>query len=123
MYQFSFEKLTAYQLSKKLVSEVYHLLEKFPNTEKYGLCSQIQRSIVSVPSNIAEQSGRISKKERAHFIEISYGSLMEAYCQLEIAVELKYIDDIEFQTLKPQFMEIAKMLSGLRKSFVPEEPK
>ncbi|MCH5346660.1 MAG: four helix bundle protein [Muribaculaceae bacterium] len=120
MYQFSFEKLTAYQFSKKLVRDVYNLLEKFPNTEKYGLCSQIQRSIVSVPSNIAEQSGRISKKERAHFIEISYGSLMEAYCQLEIAVELKYIDDIEFQTLKPQFMEIAKMLSGLRRSFIEQ---
>ena len=55
---YSFEKLNAWQEAKKLVVDVYHLLDSFPNFEKYALCDQIRRAIVSVPSNISEGSGR-----------------------------------------------------------------
>ena len=84
---YSFEKLKVWQEAKKLVVDVYHLLDNFPKFEKYALCDQIRRAIVSVPSNIAEGSGRRSLKEQIHFLEIAYGSLMETYNQLLIAIE------------------------------------
>ena len=87
---YSFEKLKVWQEAKKLVVDVYHLLDNFPKFEKYALCDQIRRAIVSVPSNIAEGSGRRSLKEQIHFLEISYGSLMETYNQLRIAIDLTY---------------------------------
>ena len=85
--------MNAWQEARKLVVEVYQLLDNFPNFEKYALCDQIRRAIVSVPSNLAEGSGRISLKEQLHFFEISYGSLMETYNQLMIAADLKYIGE------------------------------
>lgn len=64
---YSFQKLTVWQESKKLVVDVYHLLENFPNFEKYALCDQIRRAIVSVPSNIAEGFERTGNKEFINF--------------------------------------------------------
>lgn len=68
MEEFSFEKLVVYDKARQLVRDVYKLLDKFPDVEKYALCDQIRRSIISVVSNIAEQSGRMSKKEKVHFL-------------------------------------------------------
>ena len=96
---YSFETLKAWQEARKLVVSVYRLLDSFPKFEKYALCDQIRRAIVSVPSNLAEGSGRSSLKEQIHFIEISYGSLMEAYNQLIIAADLKYIDEQSLESL------------------------
>lgn len=76
--EFPFEKLQVWQLSRALVKDVYAVLEKFPQTEKYALCSQIRRAIVSVPSNLAEGSSRFSNREKLHYIEIAFGSLMES---------------------------------------------
>lgn len=115
MKQFSFERLEVYNKSRRLITEVYKLIENFPKEEKYVLCDQIRRCIISVPSNIAEQSGRTSLKEKLHFIEISYGSLMKAYCQLQIAVDLNYITEKQLSTLKEKFIEISMLLTGLRK--------
>lgn len=115
-YLFSFEKLKAYVKARKLVVEVYKLLQKFPETEKYALCDQVRRSIVSVPSNIAEQSGKCSKKEKIHFIEIACGSLMESYCQLQIAADLGYLENEDLNNVKPYFFEISRLLSGLKNS-------
>ncbi|MBQ8704663.1 MAG: four helix bundle protein [Bacteroidales bacterium] len=115
---YSFENLNAWQESRKLVVMVYQLLDKFPNVEKFALCDQIRRCIVSVPSNIAEGSGRISSKEQLHFYEISYGSLMEAYNQLILASDLKYIDGLTLEDLRPQIDTVARMLNGLRTSLL-----
>lgn len=84
---FSFEKLDVWQESKSLIKDVYQLLKKFPSKENYALTDKIRRSIVSVASNIAESSGRMSHKEKVHFFEIAFGSLMECFCQLLIAHE------------------------------------
>lgn len=116
MESFNFEKLSVWQKSRQLVCEVYKLTSSFPNTEKYALCDQLQRAIISVSSNIAEGNSRFSPKEKTHFIEIAYGSLMEAYCQLQLAVDLNYIHAEVFEAIKPKFQEIGMMLSGLRKS-------
>ena len=116
--QYSFETLKAWQEAKKLVVTVYRLIEDFPKFEKYALCDQIRRAIVSVPSNLAEGSGRIPLKEQIRFIEISYGSLMEAYNQLLIAADLEYIDKQSIDSIKPDIDTVARLLNGLRASYV-----
>ena len=117
MNKFTFFDLRVYQESKALVKEVYKLLKKFPKFEVYALGDQLRRAVISVPSNIAEGSGRFSIKEKIHFIEIAYGSLMEAYNQLLIAVDLTYIDTDSVMAIKPTIDNVAKMLNGLRNSF------
>ena len=116
--KFSFEGLEVYQAARVLVKEVYLLQSKFPKTETFALGDQIRRSASSVTSNIAEGSGRSSNKEKVHFIEIAYGSLMEAFSQLQIAQDLGYIAEEDVDTIRPSFISVAKMLSGLKGYFV-----
>ena len=117
MDKFTFFDLRVYQESKQLVKDVYSLLEKFPKFEVYALGDQLRRAVVSVPSNIAEGSGRSSLKEKVHFLEIAYGSLTETLCQLDIAHDLGYISDEEFSVEQERISIIGKQLSGLRASF------
>lgn len=115
---YAFENLNAWKEARKLVVAVYQLLDGFPKFEKYALCDQIRRSIVSVPSNLAEGSGRISTREQLHFYEIAYGSLMEAYNQLILASELNYIGEDSLNELRPQIDTVARMMNGLRSSLL-----
>ena len=117
MDKFTFYDLRVYKEAKLLVREVYSLMDKFPKYETYALSDQLRRAVVSVPSNIAEGSGRFSIKEKIHFIEIAYGSLTETLCQLDIAHDLDYINDKEFEDVKERVDVIGKQLSGLRTSF------
>ena len=84
--------LVVYQKSKELVILVYQMLDNFPEAERFALCGQMRRAVVSIPSNIAEGSGRISAKNRVHFFEMAFASLMELSCQMDIACDLGYID-------------------------------
>ena len=118
--EYSFEKLNVWKEARKLVVAVYQLLESFPKFENYALCDQIRRSIISVPSNVAEGTGRMSPKEKLHFIEISYGSLMEAYNQLIIASDLKYITEESLKELKPSIDTVARLLNGLRSQIIKD---
>ena len=115
--KFSFENLEVYKTARVLVRDVYRLQHKFPKYETYALGDQVRRSASSVTSNIAEGSGRNSFKEKTHFIEIAYGSLMEAFSQLQIAQDLEYLSQTEIDTIRPQFISVAKMLSGLKTYF------
>lgn len=115
--KFSFEGLEVYQAARNLVKEVYLLQSKFPKTEIFALGDQVRRSASSVTSNIAEGSGRSSNKEKVHFIEIAYGSLMEAFSQLQIAQDLGYITEADIDSIRPMFISVAKMLSGLNGYF------
>lgn len=117
MNRFSFLDLRVYKEARLLVREVYILLEKFPKSETYALGDQLRRAVVSVPSNIAEGSGRSSVKEKIHFSEIAYGSLTETLCQLDIAHDLNYITKEEFDSVEQRINTIGKQLSGLRSSF------
>lgn len=117
MDKFTFFDLRVYQEAKELVKSVYTLLDKFPKYETYALGDQLRRAVTSVPSNIAEGSGRFSIKEKIHFIEIAYGSLTETLCQLDMANDLNYITDEEFANEKERINVIGKQLSGLRASF------
>ena len=113
-YSYHFEKLDTWQESRKVVVAVYKLLKKFPPEERFALCDQLRRAVISVPSNIAEGIGRMAVKETIHHLEIAYGSLMEVYCQLQVAVDLGYITDEDFKQIKPLIFNTSKMLSGLR---------
>lgn len=115
---YAFENMNAWQESRKLVKAVYQLLDTFPEFEKYALCDQIRRAVVSVPSNLAEGSGRTSDKEQLHFYEIAYGSLMETYNQLILAVDLNYIGENNLNVLQPQIDTVARMMNGLRTSLI-----
>ena len=111
----SYKKLDVYAKSRQLVVTVYSLLKHFPAEEKYALGDQMRRAVISVPSNIAEGSGRTSAKDQAHFFEMAFGSLMEVNCQMDIACDLGYIEPIELNQIEELIRKIAAMLSGLRR--------
>ena len=109
----SFRKLDAYIYAKDLVKQVYALKKKFPKEEQYALCDQLRRAVISIPSNIAEGSGRTTPKDQAHFYTMAFGSLMEVLAQLDVACELEYLSKIEFENIELLINKEAKILSGL----------
>jgi len=121
--EMAFRKLVAYTKARELVIQVYALIKKFPKEEQYALCDQLRRAVVSIPSNIAEGMGRLSMKDRAHFLEIAFGSLLETNCQLDVAHKLGYISESELYSLDKECRELARVLSGLRTSLLKDESK
>ena len=120
MYQFGFEKLHVWQLSRLIVKDVYMLTNKFPNEEKYGLVSQMRRAVGSIPSNIAEGTSLVSFKEQAHFTEIAYGSLMEVLCKLTLSIDLNMVQAKEISNRRESIEEISNKLNSLRQSQLKE---
>ena len=114
-----FQNLVVYQQAKELVKIVYALMKKFPSDERYALCDQLRRSVISIQSNIAEGMGRMAEKEQGHFINIAFGSLMEVLAQTDIAKDLDYITKEEYTQVESLVNEIGKMLSSLRAKRVP----
>ena len=115
-YNFSYRKLNVYQVSKDLVKEIYRIVNAFPPNEVYALSDQMRRAVVSIPSNIAEGTAKNSPKEQFHFLEISYGSLMELMCQTEIAYDLQYINFNDYKIVEDSIGSIYKMLSSMQAS-------
>jgi four helix bundle protein len=109
----TYKDLIVWQKSMCLVTEIYKATKTLPEEEKYGLISQIRRSAVSVPSNIAEGYGRNSTDDYLRFLKISIGSLYEIQTQIEIAYNLKYLNADKFQSLYDSSREIERMLSSL----------
>jgi len=115
-YQFPFEKLYVWQNTRTLILSIYKITASFPKEEKYCLTDQIRRAVVSVASNIAEGSSRLSSKDQSHFTNLAYSSLMEVLNQLYIASDLNYISSELFSELKLKISEISNQLNALRKS-------
>ncbi len=113
-YSFSYRKLNVYQSSRELVKDIYKLVNSFPKNETYALGDQMRRAVVSIPSNIAEGTSKTSPREQFHFLEISYGSLMELMCQTEIAYDLCYIDIDDYKRIEEAVGSIYKMLSSMQ---------
>lgn len=113
---YHFEKLDVWQQSRQVVVAIYNLVKKFPIDERYGLCDQMRRAAISVPSNIAEGVSRVAVKETIHFLEIAFGSLMEVYCQLQIAMDLGYISEEEFNQIKSLIQSTSNLLNGLHRA-------
>jgi len=102
--------LNVWKESMKLVKEVYVVLKKFPTDELFGLCSQMKRSSVSIPSNIAEGAGRNNDKENLRFCYIAQGSFSELETQLLLSAELNYLKSDH--SLFKQIITVQKLLSG-----------
>lgn len=118
--KFSFEQLIAYKKAKEYTVLVYSLLKSFPSEEKYAMCDQLRRASVSVISNIAEGTSRQTAKEKKHFLDIAYGSLMETYSQMDIAKDLYYIKEEDLHELRRKAMELKKLLAALKNSYKEE---
>ena len=97
--KYDFKQLDVYKEAKGLVKNVYAYMRKFPKEEQFALCDQLRRAVISIPSNIAEGSGRRSSKEQVHFLEIAFGSLCEVDCQLDVACDLGYMSRAEYEIL------------------------
>lgn len=117
---FGYRKLIAYQKAKEVVKRTYKLLKKFPKEEQYAMCDQLRRASISITSNIAEGMNRYYVKDKNHFLEMAYGSLMEVSSQFEIAEELGYINNADRQNMDVLIDEVARLISGLQKSFKNE---
>lgn len=108
--------LNVYNLSIDLVAEIYKLTSKYPKEELYGLVSQIRRSAVSIPSNIAEGSSRNYNKEYIQFLYISLGSASELDTQILISYKLNFITEKDYLMFSEKINTISKMIQGLIKS-------
>ena len=118
MNDFFYKKLDAYKIAKEFTIYVYSLVKIFPAYEQYGLCDQLRRAAVSVPSNIAEGMGRMAPKERVHFLEIPYASIIEVLCQLDISQTIGYITEEDLANAEEIAGRLTKVMSGLRKSLI-----
>jgi four helix bundle protein len=107
----SYKELIVWQKAMSLVALIYELTKTFPDDERFGLTSQMRRCSVSIPSNIAEGWGRLSRKNYIQFLRISRGSLYELETQILITKQLKYINDSE--SIESLIIEISKMLNSL----------
>ena len=112
-----FKDLIVWQKAMSLVTAIYRATAPFPKDEQFGLTSQMRRAAVSVPSNIAEGQGRLTKGEFRQFLGHAKGSLTELETQVLIAQNLTYLKDPE--PLLEQLNEVARLLNGLLNSLKP----
>jgi four helix bundle protein len=113
---FNFEKLDVWQEAIQFADLVYGLTGDFPSEERFGLTNQMRRAAVSVSSNIAEGSSRVSRTDFARFVEIATGSLFEVVSQTTIAFRRKMIGQSKYDEIYAAAEKQSKMLSGLRRS-------
>jgi four helix bundle protein len=109
----SYRDLIVWQKAMVLVTLVYKLSKKFPEDEKFGLTSQIKRSSVSIPSNIAEGYGRKYSKDYSRFLQMARGSLYECQTQFEIALNLDFVNSEDLKAISQISLEVEKMLNSL----------
>ncbi|AWW30464.1 diversity-generating retroelement protein bAvd family protein [Echinicola strongylocentroti] len=111
-----YKELQVWKKAIDLAVEVYKITEGLPKQEKFGLISQINRAVVSIPSNIAEGAGRNSDKEFDQFLGIALGSAFELDTQLVISNKLNYIEESDFMKVSKDLETIHNMIFGLKRS-------
>ena len=109
----SYRDLVAWNKAMELVTEIYRVTHNFPKEELFGLMSQLRRAAVSIPSNIAEGKGRLSKGEFRQFLGNARGSLAELGTQILIAQNLNYLDEAEANRILVMVEEVGKVINGL----------
>lgn len=120
---FKYRNLIVWQKAMQLNDVVYSALKQFPIEERYALCDQIRRSVVSIASNIAEGCGRASSRDYGHFLAIARGSLYETMTQLEMSLRQGYLSALVFDNeMQPLAKEIARMLTALMKKYSKLSP-
>ena len=115
----SYKELIVWKKSMELVKQIYRLTEKFPKSELFGLTSQMRRSAISIPTNIAEGNLRGTRKDYRHFLITAFGSAGELETHLEIAQMLNYCKNIDLKSTQELLVEILKMLNVMIKKLVP----
>ena len=111
-----YKELIVWQKAMELVDWVYEKMKAFPKDERFRLCDQLARAVVSIPSNIAEGSGRSSNADYAHFLSIARGSLYETMTQLRVAVDLGYISSLS-ENVNALIDEVGRMLGAMLKKY------
>jgi len=114
MFMYAFERLETWNLSIDRTVRIYEHTDQFPPKEQYGLSQQVRRAAVSISSNLAEGSGRISKKDQAHFFNIAYSSLMEVLNQLIIANKIGYLEAERLASMRARIEMLSKKIAALR---------
>jgi four helix bundle protein len=116
MHIYSFEKLRVWQKAREFVKSIYLLTNKFPEYERFGISSQLQRAAVSISSNIAEGSSRKSSKDQGHFLQMSYSSLMECLNLLILGNDLGYIEKPTLDEFREKIEELSNLLNSYHKA-------
>lgn len=111
----NFRDLQIWDRSHQLTLEVYRITRGFPKSETYGLVSQMRRSVSSIPTNIAEGSGRNTEKDFARFLDNAMGSASELEYQLILARDLEYISHDTYESKNRELIEIKRMLNAFLK--------
>src|SRR3989344_4924789 len=119
----SHKDLIVWQKGIKLCKAVYEVTEKFPKSEIYGITSQMQRSAVSIPSNIAEGRSRGTRKDFAQFLRIALGSCAELATQIEIARSLSYGEQARYNVTEQAIAEVFRMLRAMLAKLETKSPK
>jgi four helix bundle protein len=109
-------ELKIWQHARELVKEVYLLTGNFPQNQQYGITSQMQRAVISIPSNIAEGAGRNSEKEFIHFLDIAIGSAFELETQLYLSADLGFSNLENSSSLISNLKDLQKMIIKFRQS-------
>jgi len=117
---FTYKDLIIWQRSIELVTAVYELTVQFPDSEKFGLISQMQRSAVSIPSNIAEGRRRGTKKDFLNFLRIAYGSGAELETHIEISKRLTTTKDFSYEKVDSLLSEVMRMFNSMIKNMNPK---
>ena len=116
MSGFGFEQLAVWQKAIDFANLIYDITESFPRAERFGLTSQLRRAAVSVSSNIAEGSGRGSKRDFSRFVEIAFGSVCEVVSQTHLSNRRGYVSEENLRRVRASGEELGRMMSGLRAS-------
>ena len=111
-----YHKLIVWQKAHELVLKIYKITEKFPAEEKFGLISQIRRSTLSVAANIVEGHSRKSRKAFLNFLDIANTSLVETEYHLEVAKDLRYLPENDYNKIEILRSEVGALLNAFMKS-------
>ena len=117
MINLSHKKMEVWKFSIELVKEIYLLTQSFPKSEIYGLTSQVRRAAISIPSNISEGLARSSTKEKGRFLDIARSSLVELDTQIEISLQLNYLELKSIDNLSKLSNSTFAMLTKLIKKY------
>jgi four helix bundle protein len=115
-FEFPFERLRVWQQAREWIGTIYAMTQTFPKAEQYNFTSQMNRAALSVATNVAEGSARISGKDQAHFSSIAYGSLMETACLSILACDRGYISSDSVSRQRKEIAAISNQINALRNS-------
>ena len=114
MYEFYFERMQVWKEGQELAKQVYNMTKMFPSEEKYGIISQLKRAVISISNNIAEGSGRKTKKDQANYTIIAYSSLLETLNLLIFSKEMNWLNNEDYNKIRSIIERLSNKLNALK---------